>query len=498
METQKLLEFRAVSKEFGGTKALTNVSLDLRSGEILALLGENGAGKSTLIKTLAGIYRPDGGDILFRGEPYHHRPPRPNERQSVAFIHQDLGLIEWMTVAENVGLAQGFSLRRKLIDWNATARRTAEALKLVGCDFDPSTRVQSLTRTEKSLVAIARALAVEADVLVLDEPTASLPADEVERLFDAIRPLRERGVAMIYVSHRLDEIFRIADRVAVLRDGHLVGETAVADTNPDELIRMIVGRKADQLFAKAHSTPGPVLVSVGDLACRGAGPVSLELRQGELLGLVGLRGAGQELIGRALFGAEPATGTVTIRGAAPDLSSPETAIASGIGLIARDRTEESVAMSLTLRENTFFNPGASGRGLATFLSPAREADMAAAIGEKVGLRPNDQALAIEALSGGNQQKVVVGRWLATGRRLLIAEDPTAGVDVGAKADIYRLIAAAVEEGLAVLVISTDFEEIAHICHRALVFSRGRIVRELSGADLTTSAVIAAASASEAA
>ncbi|SIR34010.1 monosaccharide ABC transporter ATP-binding protein, CUT2 family [Rhizobium sp. RU20A] len=495
---EKLLEFRAVSKEFGGTKALTSVSLDLHRGEILALLGENGAGKSTLIKTLAGIYRPDGGEILFRGQPYQHRPPKPNERQSVAFIHQDLGLIEWMTVAENVGLAQGFSMRNKLIDWNGTARRTAEALKLVGCDFDPSTRVQSLTRTEKSLVAIARALAVEADVLVLDEPTASLPADEVECLFAAIRPLKERGVAMIYVSHRLDEIFRIADRVAVLRDGHLVGQTPVRETNPGELIRMIVGRKADQLFAKAETVPGETLVTVENLACRGAGPVSFEIRKGELLGLVGLRGAGQELVGRALFGAEPASGDVVVRGNRPDLATPETAIASGIGLIARDRTEESVAMSLSLRENTFLNPSASGRGLAGFLSPAKEAEMAFEIGRKVGLRPNDQALAIEALSGGNQQKVVVGRWLATGRKLLICEDPTAGVDVGAKADIYRLIASAVEEGLAVLVISTDFEEIAHICHRALVFSRGRIVRELKGADLTTSAVISAASASEAA
>lgn len=498
MDQGRLLQFRGVSKEFGGTKALTDVSLDLKRGEILALLGENGAGKSTLIKTLAGIYKPDAGEILLNGEPYQHRPPRPNERQPVAFIHQDLGLIEWMTVGENVGLAQGFSMRRKLIDWGATESRTAEALKLVGCDFDPSTRVQDLTRTEKSLVAIARALAVEADILVLDEPTASLPADEVERLFAAIRPLKERGVAMIYVSHRLDEIFRIADRVAVLRDGHLVGETPVADTDPEALIKMIVGAKAGQLFAKAECQPGEVLVSVRDLATRGAGPVSFDLRQGELLGLVGLRGAGQELVGRALFGAEPMRGDVSIKGMAPDLSSPETAIASGVGLIARDRTEESVAMALTLRENTFLNPGASGRRRFDILSPAKEAARAAGIGETVGLRPNDQSLAIEALSGGNQQKVVVGRWLATGRRFLIAEDPTAGVDVGAKADIYRLIARAVEEGLAVLVISTDFEEIAHICHRALVFSRGRIVRELTGADLTTSAVIAAASASEAA
>lgn len=498
MHDGKLLEFCDITKEFGGTRALSNVSLNLKRGEILALLGENGAGKSTLIKTLAGIYRPDGGQILFRGKPYQHRPPQPNQRQSIAFIHQDLGLIEWMTVGENVGLAQGYSLRGRLIDWRATERRTAEALKLVGCDFDPSTRVQELTRTEKSLVAIARALAVEADVLVLDEPTASLPADEVEKLFAAIRPLKERGVAMIYVSHRLDEIFRIADRVAVLRDGQLVGQKPVSETTSDELIRMIVGRKADQLFVKAERTSGPAIVSVKDLACRGAGPVSFDIRQGELLGLVGLRGAGQELIGRALFGCEVSSGTVRLNGVEPNLSSPVAAMASGIGLIARDRTEESVAMSLSLRENTFLNPGASGRGLMSFLSPRNEAEKAYSLGSRVGLRPNDQSLAIEALSGGNQQKVVVGRWLATGRKLLIAEDPTAGVDVGAKADIYRLIAEAVEGGLAVLVVSTDFEEIAHICHRALVFSRGQIVRELNGADLTTPAVIAAASASEAA
>lgn len=303
---------------------------------------------------------------------------------------------------------------------------------------------------------------------------------------------------MIYVSHRLDEIFRIADRVAVLRDGRLVGQKPVAQTTPDELIEMIVGRKADQLFAKAESRPGEPIVTVRGLACRSAGPVSFDIVKGELLGLVGLRGAGQELIGRALFGCEPFSGTVKVDGGEPDLSSPVAAMRSGIGLIARDRTEESVAMSLSLRENTYLNPSASGRGLFSFLSPFKEAALAQTIGESVGLRPNDQSLPIEALSGGNQQKVVVGRWLATGRKLLIAEDPTAGVDVGAKADIYRLIARALEAGLAVVVVSTDFEEIAHICHRALVFSRGRIVRELQGADLTTSAVIAAASASEAA
>lgn len=494
----KLLEFRSITKTFGGTQALCDVSIDLRQGEILALLGENGAGKSTLIKTLAGIYKPDTGDILFRGESYHHRPPKPNERQPVAFIHQDLGLIEWMTVGENMGLAQGFSMRRGLIDWSSTQKRASEALKLVGCDFDPTTRISQLTRTEKSLVAIARALAVEADVLVLDEPTASLPADEVGRLFDAIRPLKERGVGMIYVSHRLDEIFRIADRVAVLRDGRMVGQKPVSETTPDELVTMIIGRSSNDLFSKAATVAGEPIVKVRDLVCAGTSAVSFDIRKGELLGLAGLRGAGQELIGRALFGCEAFSGSVTLHGAIPDLSSPRAAMASGVGLIARDRTEESVALSLSIRENTYINPGAIGRGLLSFLSPSREAANAYDIGLSVGLRPNDPDMPVEALSGGNQQKVVVGRWLATGRKLLVAEDPTAGVDVGARADIYRLIASALDAGLAVVVVSTDFEEIAHICHRALVFSRGKIVSELTGDSLTTQAVITAASASEAA
>ncbi|HEY8594672.1 MAG TPA: sugar ABC transporter ATP-binding protein [Devosiaceae bacterium] len=498
MPQEKLIEFEHISKRFGGTRALEDVSFSLQAGEILALLGENGAGKSTLIKILAGIFKPSGGEIRFRSEPYIHRPPKPNTRQPVAFIHQDLGLIEWMTIAENVGLAQGFSLSGGLINWGATEARAARALELVGVDFDPTRRVSDLTRTEKSLVAIARALAVEADVLVLDEPTASLPADEVERLFAALRPLRERGVGMIYVSHRLDEIFRIADRVAVLRDGQLVGETAVADTTPDKLVQLIVGRPTSQVFEKAPFASGKTLLSVRDVVAGSAGPVTFEVRQGELLGLAGLRGAGQEAIGRALFGAMAFEGEVLLGGKAPDLSSPRAAMQSGVGMIAGDRTEESIAAALSIRENTFINPLASGRSLWSFLSPGREADLARDVGEQVGLRPNDPGLPIEALSGGNQQKVIVGRWLATGRRVLIAEDPTAGVDVGAKAEIYRLIARALEAGLAVIVVSTDFEEVAHICHRVLVFSRGRIVEELSGERLTTHAVIRAASASEAA
>ena len=500
------LNFENVVKSFGGTRALKGASFTVNRGEIVALLGENGAGKSTLIKTLGGIHKPDSGRVTIGGEAYRHQPSASG-RQPVAFIHQDLGLIEWMTVAENVGLAHGYprkglekrGLGRLMpIAWDRAEDEAARALATVGCDIDPTARVQSLGRTEKSLVAIARALAVECDFLVLDEPTASLPADEVERLFAAMRRLKSANVGMIYVSHRLDEIFRIADRVVVMRDGTVVGDRKVADTSADELVSLIIGRSQLDAFHKPGTSAGRVRAEIRDLRTPRVGPVSFDIREGELLGLVGLRGAGQEEVGRALFGAVPHAGTITLDGKAPDLSSPRSALAAGIGLVARDRTEESVAASLTVRENAFLNPGAGGRRLLSRLSPAAEARAAAELGRTVGLRPNDPHLAIEGLSGGNQQKVVIGRWLATGRRLLVAEDPTAGVDVGAKADIYRLIARALEGGLAVVVVSTDFEEVAHICHRALVFSHGQIVTELEGDALTTAGVITAASASDAA
>lgn len=489
------LFFDGIQKHFGGTYAVRDVSLAIDRGEIVALLGENGAGKSTLIKILGGIHKPDAGQVLIDGTPYEHRPGGFGQRQSVAFIHQDLGMIEWMTVAENMALALGFSKKFGLINWGDADSLAEEALARVGCDFSPSTRVQDLSRTEKSLVAIARALAVECDFLVLDEPTASLPADEVSRLFEALRPLRERGVGMIYVSHRLDEIFQIADRVAVLRDGELVGVRAIQHTTAEELVHMIVGRKTRQV-SKLDEPRGKPVLSVKELKTGNAGPVDFTLHRNELVGLVGLRGAGHEEIARALYGLEPHSGSVDLAAVgAPDLRTPKTALDCGIGLVARDRTEESVALPLTIRENTFLNPAATGRGLFSVLSPEAETRQAEEIGRNVALSPNDQTLAIEALSGGNQQKVVIARWLATKRKLLICEDPTAGVDVGAKAEIYALLNKALLEGVGILLVSTDFEEVATICHRAIVFSQGRIVGELSGTKLSTENLIQAASAS---
>lgn len=493
MSDQDGLFFDQIVKGFGGTRALRGVSLRVSRGEIVALLGENGAGKSTLIKILGGIYAPDSGHVRVDGIPYRHVSGQRAAKQAVAFIHQDLGLIEWMSVAENIALAVGYPKRQGRIDWPATEKLARDALALVEADFAPTARVSSLTRTEKSLVAIARALAVECDFLVLDEPTASLPADEVERLFAALRPLKAKGVGMIYVSHRLDEVFQIADRVAVLRDGQMVGLRDIADTEPSDLVSLIVGRKTRDIDRPAVQT-GPELLTAKRLATHKAGPIDLRIRRGEMVGLVGLRGAGHEEIGRALFGLEAHKGDILLEGNAPDLTSPRGAMASGIGFVARDRVVESVAPALTIRENAFLNPLATGRRMLSFMTRRNEHNLARNLGARVGLSPNDPHLPIEALSGGNQQKVVVGRWLDTGRRLLIAEDPTAGVDVGAKAEIYHLLFGALASGMGVLVVSTDFEEIANICHRALVFSRGQVVAELTGSDLTTATLIQAASA----
>jgi ribose transport system ATP-binding protein len=490
-----LLAFDGVAKRFGGTLAVDHVSLTLDKGEILALLGENGAGKSTLIKMLAGIHTPDAGQILVHGAPYHHLRARKGGRQHVAFIHQDLGLIDWMTVAENVALGVGYRRRGGLIDWTACRTAARDILATMSADIDPDARIMHLSRTERSLVAIGRALAARAEILVLDEPTASLPADEVARLLAVLRDLRNTGIGMIYVSHRLDEVFDVADEVAVLRDGKLIGRKKVTETDPADLITMIVGRPPEDLTMRAHTIGAEARLVLEGLTAGHAGPVDLTLHEGEIVGLVGLRGAGQDAIGRALFGCRPITaGSAELDGKpyAPD--APGRAMAAGVGLVAGDRVGESLGMKLSIRENLFLNPAAAGRHPLALFSPSRERDRASRAGATMSLRPNNPALPVENLSGGNQQKVVLARWLDIARRVLILEEPTAGVDVGAKAEIYALLREALAGGLSILVIATDFEEIAKICDRALVFSQGRVTGELARDRLSVSELLHAASA----
>jgi ribose transport system ATP-binding protein len=492
MTANDLLIVRGVSKQFGGTQALAGVGMRLNAGEILALLGENGAGKSTLIKILAGVHAPDAGSVTFRGADV----TTTLRKLPIAFIHQDLGLIDWMTVAENIGLTLGFPRRHGLIDWEAARRGAASALERVGAEIDPDLRIQDLSRTEKSLVAIARALAAEAEILVLDEPTASLPADEVARLFAALRRLRARGVGMIYVSHRLDEVFEIADRMVVLRDGRVAGERIVAETSPDQAIMLIVGREPSQVFRRPADRRGSPRLVLDQLMVDGVGPVNCEIHAGEIVGFVGLRGAGQESIGRALFGVRPTTGgNILLDGKRMGPCSPREAMGVGVNLVCADRAGESIMTNLTVRENLFLNPVAAGLTYFSLLGSGRESRASLELGQRVGLRPNDPNLPIDLLSGGNQQKAVVARWLHLAGKIYVFEDPTAGVDVGAKAEIYLLFDVALRAGAALVIVSTDFEEVAKVCHRALVFNRGRVVAELTSHDLSVENLLAAASAS---
>ena len=484
------LSFHSISKSFGGTQALNDVSMKVERSEIVALLGENGAGKSTLIKILGGIYPPDQGQVLVNHQPYHHQTG--DMKTQVAFIHQDLGLIEWMSIAENMSMAQGYPQSSfGLINWKDCQSFANQALQRIGVEFESSARIQSLTRAEKSMVAIARAIAVKCNFLVLDEPSASLPATDVKRLFQVLKQLKKEGVGMIYVSHRLDEIFQIADRVVVLRDGQVAGERKTNETDSKELIHLIVGH-APKVFDKSQTVKqSREVLRVKNLRSQTVGPVSFTVNSGEIVGLVGLRGAGQEAIGRCLFGDMVYEGEVYLSNQKFKPHSPLEAMKQGVGLIAGDRVVESNLTLLSIRENMFVNLARLGKQFWSWCSPKKEKQNAHTVGQTVGLKPNQPEIPIEALSGGNQQKVIVGRWLQTKSRVLIAEDPTAGVDVGAKAEIYELLNRTIRQGVTVIIISTDFEEITTICHRAIVFSGGKIATELKGTDLNTKSLIQA-------
>ncbi|RQO46215.1 sugar ABC transporter ATP-binding protein [Variovorax sp. KBW07] len=493
--TTPLLQFQAISKRFGGTQAVDSVTLDVRAGEILALLGENGAGKSTLIKLLAGIYPADQGEIFFDGRAQADWRRSDRREQPVAFIHQDLGLVEWMTVAENVCLGTGYPRRFGLIDWPAASATARRVMARVDCDIDPGRRVFSLTRAEKSLLAIGRALEVKARLLVLDEPSASLPMSDVERMFGVLRELRRQGMAMLYVSHRLDEVMAISDRAAVMRDGKLVAVKTTAETNEAELVGLIVGKalSASVQKARAPARSEPALLRLDGAASGNAGPLSLSVHRGEVLGLVGLRGAGHEAISRAIFGREPlSAGRMHLLDNACDFTCPADAIRAGVAYVAGERLEENLAGAMTVLENLFPNAAMHGdRGLA-FGRPRRENDSALGLIRRFDINPPAPSAEVQQLSGGNQQKVVLARWFHLDKPLVVLEEPTAGVDVGAKRQIYGVLRERAEAGTALVVVSTDFEEVATVCTRVLVFRDGLIAAELEGEAITVEKLLALA------
>ncbi|MEW2414482.1 sugar ABC transporter ATP-binding protein [Streptomyces sp. NPDC046866] len=497
---EPLLRVRGLSKRFGGTLALDGVDLDLRRGSVLALLGPNGAGKSTLIKVLAGVHPADAGEVTVAGHPLGSDAAA----RTMSFIHQDLGLVDWMTVAENIALGTGYPRRFGLISWQRTRERCADALETVAGHLDADARIADLAPAERALVALARALARRAEVVVLDEPTATLPAADCARLFDVLHALRDRGHGILYVSHRLDEVHRVADSFAVLRDGRVVSHGPLAPYGPARLVRDIVGGEppAHRTAAAAPAVPpsaavaGPApVLRLDGAATERTAPLSLELRPGEVLALVGLTGAGHLHLGRALAGAGPSLGGRALLGGRPYRPrSVADALGRGVGFVAGNRLEEGCAADLTVRENFLANPRAAGVPGGHWTAPRRERAEAAALIERFSVHPRNSEVPIAGLSGGNQQKVVVGRWLRGRLRLLVLEEPTASVDVGAKSAIHRILDDALGSGLAVLLVSSDFEEVADLAHRALVFVRGRVAADLAGAALTAAELARTASA----
>ncbi|HEY6888183.1 MAG TPA: sugar ABC transporter ATP-binding protein [Solirubrobacter sp.] len=478
------LEIRGLSKAFGGAQALEGVDLTLRRGEIHALLGENGAGKSTLIKILAGVVARDAGTIVAGA--------------GLAFVHQDLGLIDELSVAENIALELGYARRRGLISFPATARRVAALLDEVGVAVSPSALVGSLAQDQKVMVAVTRAVSAGAGAIVLDEVSSSLPAPEMARLAASLRAARRTGVAYIYVTHRLEEVFDLADRVTVLRDGRRVATADVAEVTHDELVSWILGDALEPAVREERP--------LGDVALRVDGPVSFDVRAGEILGVCGLIGSGSRDVARVLGGAADPRGTVaperdaspvaaggprrhsppattaTLAGAALPLGDPFALAQAGVAYVPGDRVREGAVPDLAVRENLF---------LAR--RPRRERAAAAELVDRFDVRPRDAVeRPLASLSGGNQQKVIFARALHARPRLLVLDDPTAGVDVGSRLALHGFLRECAAEGAAIVLASTDFEEIAAVADRALVMRHGRVADELSRDQLTAERLARAA------
>ena len=405
-------------------------------------------------------------------------------------------MVETMTVAENIALVAGYGNTGPFISWRSTRAMAGSALDQFGSTIHPEMRVADLPAAERSLVAIARALATKADLIVLDEPTAALPEPDVARLLDVLKQLSRRGVAVLYVTHRIDEVFRIGDQVTVLRDGRVVGTQPVGQLPATELVRMIVGRSLTDLFVEPTIPSSRVLLTVESLRTGNIGPISFSLHEGEILGFAGLRGAGHLSVGRALYGLHArGGGTVEVRGRKLEANMPSTSIRAGMGLVPNKRREEGLANGLTVKENLFINPALCGTRFFELMGRRKERRACQDQLTRLSVRPAEPQLGIAALSGGNQQKVVLARWFAIGVKILILEEPTFGVDVGAKADVYRLIKNNLQSGHAVILISSDFEEVTGVCNRVLIFDRGRVVKELRRHELSLAAITAIASGS---
>ena len=482
---EPVLSLRGIEKRFPGMLALSGVDLDLRPGRVTALIGENGAGKSTIVKVLTGIYRPDAGTMAMDGRPLHVASAQDAVRAGIAAIHQETVLFDALSVAENIFIGHAPRTRWGAVDHRAMRARAADVLARIGARIDPAAQVGDLGIASRHLVAIARALSVEARVVVLDEPTAALSAHEIEEVYVLVERLKGEGKAILFISHKFDEVFRIADDWTVFRDGALVGSGRIADVSEDDLVRLMVGRDVGQVFpARGHAPGDEVLKVVGYAHPTEFADIGFDLRAGEILGFYGLVGAGRSEVMQALFGVtRPSKGVIRLDGRIMVIRSPADAIAAGIVYVPEDRGRQGAVLGLPIVDNVAL-PSLGRLSRAGFVSMAREYALAREYTARLDLRAAALDQDIGQLSGGNQQKVVLARWLATKPRVVILDEPTKGIDVGSKAAVHAFMAELAAAGLAVIMVSSEIPEVLGMSDRVIVMREGRIVARLDRAEAT--------------
>jgi ABC-type sugar transport system ATPase subunit len=493
---EPLLKIEHANKHYAGTRALDDASFSVLPGEVHALMGENGAGKSTLGKIIAGAEHGDSADIYWRGKRVEIASPLEAQRLGIGIVFQELDVFPNLSIAENIVIGNLRMERRQYVNWRELIRFSQPFLEQVGLTAGPRTRVGDLRTGERQLVAVTRALSFEASLIVMDEPTSSLPEDAVERLFSVIRRLKANGVSIVYVSHKMKEILEIADRVTVLRDGATIGTRRAQDTTIEEIITMMVGRELAARPEKPPSEPGEILLSVKHLRTEKIRDISFELRRGEVLGIAGLVGAGRSELGAALFGLDRIhSGEIRLGGRDMRPKSPREALAAGFGLLPEDRKLEGLMLQMSVLENTTM--ASLGRFQTFgFLHSRAESDASEPVHRRMRLKAASNQIDVGSLSGGNQQKVLFSKWLLNNPEVLFLDDPTRGVDVGAKQDIYGIVEELAAEGKGILFVSSELPELLDNCDRILVLCEGRSTGILDARTATQEQIMALATMQE--
>lgn len=492
MEKNTILQVEHITKRFPGVIALDDVSLSIREGEVLALLGENGAGKSTLIKVLSGIYIPEEGSISFKGQQLHMEDPAEAKALGISVVHQELTFLPLLSVAENLFVNHYSNKKLKTINWKEIYREAEEALATINLKIDCKRPIGELSVAERQQIEIARAIHDNAKVLILDEPTSALNDKEVDVLMDCIQDLRSRNVSVILITHKIEEIMRIADRVVVLRDGYTVAERNVCDVGKDELVALMVGRKITDMYPEKTNHPGDVLLQVDRLETPFLKNVRFDLRKGEILGVYGLMGSGHLELGEALFGCNPdMQASIQMNGQPIQLGSPSDCMALGITFLPSDRKLEGLVLMHSVKDN-IMTPTYQTRYSNGTVYPRKEAEIASRWIKELAIKTPSMNTRSETLSGGNQQKVVLAKWLEVDPQIIILNDPTRGIDVGAKAEIYRILNTLTEQGKSIIMITSEMPELLAMSDRVLVMHEGRQESVLEGKEIAQINIVTAA------